>query len=370
MFENISKKLGFGLMRLPMKENEVDILETSKMVDLFIEAGFNYFDTAHGYIDGKSEKAVKECLTSRYERDKYILANKLSIWLVESYEDIISLFNEQLRICGVDYFDFYLLHSLNVPNYKKCKELNAFEYVKKLKEEGKIKHIAISFHDTADVLDTILSEQPIIEAVQLQINYLDYDDPSVQSKACYDVAVKHGKKVIVMEPVKGGALVNLPSEAKKLFDDLKGGSYASYALRYAAGYENVIMVLSGMGNTAMMMDNISSMSDFVPLNEKELSATDKAREIIRKLKQIPCTACNYCADVCPVGIPISKIFSSFNKCLTAEMTAEEAAKLLPADSSKVHSCADCGLCETVCPQTIEIRKTLQNAAENLGIKND
>ena len=238
MFENISKKLGFGLMRLPMKENEVDISETSKMVDLFIEAGFNYFDTAHGYIDGKSEKAVKECLTSRYERDKYILANKLSIWLVESYEDIISLFNEQLRICGVDYFDFYLLHCLNVPNYKKCKELNAFEAVKKLKEEGKINHIAISFHDTADVLDTILSEQPIIEAVQLQINYLDYDDPPVQSKACYDVAVKHGKKVIVMEPVKGGALVNLPSEAKKLFDDLKGGSYASYALRYAAGYEN------------------------------------------------------------------------------------------------------------------------------------
>lgn len=370
MFENIKKKLGFGLMRLPMTDNEIDIAETSKMVDLFINAGFNYFDTAHGYIDGKSEIAVKECLTSRYTREKYILANKLSIWLVEKEEDIFTLFEEQLKICGVEYFDFYLLHCLNVPNYKKCKELNAFEAVKKLKDQGKIKHIAISFHDTANVLDTILSEQPSIEAVQLQINYLDYDDPSVQSKACYDVAVKHGKKVIVMEPVKGGALVNLPTEAKELFDNLKGGSYASYAIRYAAGYENVILVLSGMGNSQMMLDNISTMSDFVPLNKRELATTDKAREIIRKQRLIPCTACNYCADVCPAGIPISKIFNAFNKCLSAEMTAQNASKLLPPDSNKIHNCANCGLCENVCPQSIEIRKKLKKAAKDFDIKND
>ena len=218
MFEEVKRNFGFGCMRLPMIGEEVDTQEVNRMVDAFIEAGFNYFDTAHGYIDGKSEEAIKTCLTSRYPRDKYILANKLSDWFFEKEEEVLPLFENQLAICGVEYFDFYLFHALNRISYVKHKNLHTFETVSKLHEEGKVRHIAMSFHDTADILDMILTEQPQIEVVQLQINYLDYDDPGVQSKACYDVAVKHGKKVIVMEPVKGGALVNLPAEAIAEFE--------------------------------------------------------------------------------------------------------------------------------------------------------
>ena len=217
MFEEVKRNFGFGCMRLPMIGEEVDTQEVNRMVDVFIEAGFNYFDTAHGYIDGKSEEAIKTCLTSRYPRDKYILANKLSDWFFEKEEEVLPLFENQLAICGVEYFDFYLFHALNRISYVKHKNLHTFETVSKLHEEGKVRHIAMSFHDTADVLDMILTEQPQIEVVQLQINYLDYDDPGVQSKACYDVAVKHGKKVIVMEPVRGGYLANLPEKAAKVF---------------------------------------------------------------------------------------------------------------------------------------------------------
>ena len=200
-------------MRLKMNDTEVDYNEFNTMIDTFISAGFNYFDTAHGYIDGKSELVVRDCLTSRHPRESYVLADKLSYWCFEKEEDILPLFEKQLERCGVEYFDFYLFHCINHESYEKHKKCNSFEIVKKLKEEGKIKHIAMSFHDTADFLDMVLTEQPYMEAVQLQINYLDYDDPTVQSKECYDVAVKHGKKVIVMEPVKGGALANLPREA-------------------------------------------------------------------------------------------------------------------------------------------------------------
>ena len=224
MTEKIKGNFGFGCMRLPMKDGEVDTAEFSRMVDAFIDAGFNYFDTAHGYIDGKSQRAVRECLTSRYDRESYVLANKLSQWFFETEEEVRPLFMEQLRICGVEYFDFYLFHALNRNSYEKHKACNTFEIIRELKREGRIKHIAMSFHDTADILDMILDEQPDIEAVQLQINYLDYDDPGVQSKLCYDVAVKHGKKVIVMEPVKGGALVNLPEPAVR---ELPRGVYGS-----------------------------------------------------------------------------------------------------------------------------------------------
>ncbi|MBR5134222.1 MAG: aldo/keto reductase [Clostridia bacterium] len=359
MFENVKRNLGFGCMRLPMKGDEVDNAEFCRMIDRFIEGGFNYFDTAHGYLNGKSERALRECLTSRYERDRYVLADKLSDWLFKTEEDVRPFFEKQLTICGVDYFDFYLFHALSRHSYQKHKDCHTFEIVDELKREGKIKHIAMSFHDTADVLDMILSEQPQIEVVQLQINYLDYDDPGVQSKRCYDVAVKHGNKVMVMEPVKGGALVNLPPQAVEEFEKLGEAPPVSYALRYAASFPEVFMVLSGMGNVDMIESNMRFMHPFVPLNEQESSATDRAREIIRRYNQIPCTKCKYCADVCPKQIPIFDLFAVYNDYALARTTLGETRQKLASFEPKASDCIACGKCETVCPQSIDIRAKLK-----------
>ena len=363
MFENVKRNFGFGCMRLPMSNGEVDKAEFNRMIDTFIESGFNYFDTAHGYIDGKSERAVKDCLTSRYSRDRYILANKLSDWFFKSEEEILPLFESQLEICGVEYFDFYLFHALNRNSYQKHKDCYSFKIVEQLKKDGKVKHIAMSFHDTADILDIILTEQPQIEVVQLQINYLDYDDPAVQSKKCYDVAVKHEKKVIVMEPVKGGALVNLPDAAIAEFKKLGDAAPVSYALRYAASFPEVFMVLSGMGNMDMMTSNINTMYPFVPLNEQELAATDKVRGIIREYNQIPCTKCRYCAEVCPKNVPIADLFAAYNEYALAKVTKKEAKAAFEAFDVKASDCIECGMCEGICPQSITIRDNLKKLAK-------
>ena len=363
MLKNVKRNFGFGCMRLPMKDGEVDNLEVCRMVDTFIEAGFNYFDTAHGYLDGKSEKAVRDCLTSRYPRESYILANKLSDWFFDTEADILPLFEDQLKICGVEYFDFYLFHALNRGSYQKHKDCNTFNIVSSLKEQGKIKHIAMSFHDTADILDTILTEQPQIEAVQLQINYLDYDDPGIQSKKCYDVAVAHGKKVIVMEPVKGGALVNLPPPAVAEFEKLGDKAPVSYALRYAASYPEVFMVLSGMGDMAMVESNVKTMYPFEPLSEEELLVTDKVRAIIREYKQIPCTKCRYCAEVCPKNVPIADLFAVYNEYALARITKKEARVLLSKFDVLASDCIECGQCEGICPQNIDIRERLKSLSK-------
>lgn len=235
-------------MRLPMKNGEVDYDEFSKMVDTFIENGFNYFDTAHGYVDGKSETALRECLTSRYPRDAYILTDKLSTHHFTKQEEIAPLFESQLEACGVEYFDFYLMHAQDANIYAKYKMLHAYETALEFKKKGKIKHFGISFHDKAAVLNQILTEYPQIEVVQIQFNYVDYEDASVESRKCYEVCEKHDKPVIVMEPVKGGSLVSLPENAKQILDNLHGGSPASYAIRFAASFPNIMMMLSGMGN--------------------------------------------------------------------------------------------------------------------------
>ena len=364
-FDKIKKNFGFGCMRLKMDGDKVDYPEFCKMIDTFLEAGFNYFDTAHCYIDGKSETALRDCLCARHSHDEFVLANKLSPWDFEDEKGVLANFENQLALCGVDYFDFYLFHTLNRFNYDKFKSCNCFEIVKELKKQGKVKVIAMSFHDTADILDKILTENPFIEAVQLQINYLDYDDPGNQSNACYEVAVRHGKKVIVMEPVRGGALVNLPPKAAKLFDDLGGGSYASYALRYAASYPEVFMVLSGMGTMEMMQDNINTFSPFVPFNEEEYKAADKAREYIRESVQIKCTKCNYCTAVCPVNIPIPGMFEAFNEHLCAKVTLPEAIAKMPENASLAKECLKCGKCEEACPQKIEIPKHLETIAKHI-----
>ncbi len=360
-FDKIKGNLGFGCMRLPMIDKEVDKKEFCRMIDAFMDAGFNYFDTAHGYIEGKSETAIRDCLSARYKREDFVLADKISYWCFEKEEDVIPLFEKQLKCSGVEYFDFYLFHCVTKDSYEKHKRCNTFEISKKLKEQGKINHIGMSFHDTAEFLDKVLTEQPYMEVVQLQLNYLDYDDPTVQSKACYDVAVKHGKKVIVMEPVKGGALSDIPKEAAEILGTLGDGSKASFALRYAASYPEVFMVLSGMGNMAMMNDNINTFKNFKPIQKNEFEVFDEVRKTIRKIKQIPCTKCNYCKEVCPKDIPISEIFSVYNSFLGAKISKSEAKGKLSPYIDNMADCIKCGKCESNCPQNIKIRQELEKA---------
>ncbi len=363
VLDKVKGKLGLGCMRLQMEENEIDKAEFCRMVDAFIGAGFNYFDTAHGYIDGKSEPAIRDCISARYKREEFVLADKISYWCFEKEEDILPLFEKQLALCGVEYFDFYLFHCMNHAAYEKHTRCHTFEIVRKLKEEGKIKHIGMSFHDTAEFLDFVLTEHPYMEVVQLQINYLDYDDPTVQSRACYDVAVKHGKKVIVMEPVRGGALANLPQEAAETLSELGDGSQASYALRYAASYPEVFMVLSGMGNMEMVRENTETFANFVPIRQEELPVFAKVREIIRKKKLLPCTKCNYCTEVCPSHIPIPTLFAIYNELAGAKISRMEAGEKLAPYREKIEACIQCGRCEGNCPQSIQIREKLEKIGE-------
>lgn len=366
--EKVKKNFGFGCMRLPMVNEEVDYAETAKMVDAFLENGFNYFDTAHGYLGGKSEIALRECLTSRYPRERYILTNKLSGHFVKTAEDIRPLFEAQLQACGVEYFDYYLMHAQDKNSYKRYKELQAYEISLELLQEGKIRHFGISFHDQADVLEQILQEYPQIEVVQIQLNYADFDDPSVQSRKCLEVCRKYGKPAIVMEPVKGGSLVQLPEEAQRVYTELGEASSASYAIRFAASQEGVAMVLSGMGNMDMMNDNISYMKDFRPLDETEMAAVDKVCAIIKSLGAVPCTACRYCTEVCPQGIAIPDIFACLNakRLFNNWNTAYYYTNISTKDGTRAGDCIRCGRCEQICPQHLPIRDLLQEAVKEFG----
>ncbi len=369
-FGELKKKLGFGFMRLPMKDDEVDIAQCKDMIDAFIEGGFNYFDTAHGYVGGKSETILRECLTSRYPRESYVLCDKLSTNFFKTNEEIRPLFQSQLEACGVDYFDFYLMHAQDKTLYEKYKSCGAYETALELRAEGKIRHIGISFHDKAAILEKILTEQPQIEVVQLQFNYADYESPSVESRKCYEVCRKHGKPVIVMEPVKGGSLVNLPDEAKKVFDGVGTGSYASYAIRFAADFEGIVMVLSGMGSMDMMNDNISYMKDFVPLSDAEREAIRRVREILNCKGGIPCTACRYCISECPKNIPIPDLFDCFNSVkIFKSWNAGYYYNVHTKKGGKASECIKCGKCESICPQHLEIRKLLCDVAQEFEKKN-
>ena len=368
-FSEVEKNFGFGCMRLPLKEDKkVDYAAFSEMVDKFIEEGFNYFDTAHGYLGGESEIAIRECISKRYPREKFVLADKLSVNFFNKEEDIRPFFESQLKACGVEYFDFYLMHAQNASYYKKYTDCRAYEIAKELKEEGKIRHIAISFHDKASVLDMILSEHPEIEAVQIQFNYSDYEDESVESRKCYEICRKHGKDVIVMEPVRGGSLVNLPEEAQKVFDELGGGkSNASYAIRFAASFEGIKMVLSGMSNIEQLSENVSYMKEFKPLSEEEFSAIEKVQEIFKKQKLIACTACKYCVSECPKLIPIPEIFACMNKKKQYQgWNSNWYFEILTKDTGKPGDCISCGACEAICPQKLEIRELLKLCEKELS----
>ncbi len=355
---DIQNNFGFGFMRLPMAGEDVDIPQTKAMVDAFLSAGFCYFDTAHGYLNGKSELAIRECLTSRYPRDRYILTNKLSFNYFNSQEEIRPLFQQQLEACGVDYFDYYLMHALSASRMPHYRQTKAFETVMELKAEGKIRHLGISFHDSAAVLEDILIEFPEIEVVQLQFNYLDYENEKVQSRKCYELCRKFEKPVIVMEPVKGGALVNLPDTAQQLLDRLGGGTNASYAIRFAAGFPGIMMVLSGMSTIDQMEDNIGFMQEFQPLSDVEHEIVEKVSLILQNQDLIDCTNCRYCTEVCPQEIGIPDIFAALNAHRQSQVAVYE-------QEWWSQGCIRCGKCEEICPQTLKIRNLLVVAKEEL-----
>ena len=367
-FKEVKKKLGFGCMRLPMKGEEVDIEQFKVMVDCFIDNGFNYFDTAHIYIGGKSELAMRESLVQRHPRHEYLIANKLSN-IFKSEDELEGIFKMQLEAMGVDYFDFYLMHAQSATSYAKYIRCHAYDFARKLKKEGKIKHLGLSFHDKAEVLDKILTEQPDMEFVQIQFNYLDYNSLSVESKKCYDVCVKHHKPVIIMEPVKGGQLVNLPDYIQKRFDEInkaQGSNYsnASFAIRFAANFDNVFMVLSGMSNIEQMEDNVSYMKDYQRLNEKELEALDKVVEDFKKLDLIPCTGCAYCVDGCPMKIRIPALMNVLNNAIIfPNIDSKNNYQRTLRYSNKAGSCIKCGKCENSCPQHLPIRALLEDISQ-------
>ena len=371
-FDEVKKNFGFGCMRLPMTADgsAADTEEACKMVDMFLEQGFNYFDTAHGYLGGKSELALKDCLTSRHKREEYILTDKLTMSFFKKQEDIRPLFESQLEACGVEYFDFYLMHAQSKEIFAHFKKCHAYETALELKKEGKIRHFGISFHDRAEVLEEILKEYPQIEVVQIQFNYLDYEDPAVQSKKCYEVCRKYNKPVIVMEPVKGGNLVNLPEDAKKVLDDLNGGSTASYAIRFAASFDGMMMVLSGMSNLEQMNDNLSYMKEFKPLDETELKAVKDVADIFHSKHMIPCTACRYCIDGCPKKISIPDLFACMNaKTVFHDWNADYYYNNVhTARNGKASECVKCGKCEKVCPQHLKIRELLEDVAKEFEKK--
>lgn len=362
------KKLGFGFMRLPLldqsNQESIDSAAVCRMVDLFMQRGFCYFDTAYRYHQGLSEQALRGALVQRYDRNQFVLADKMPTYMVETAADLPRIFAHQLENCGVDYFDYYLLHALNAERYANMKQCGAFEFMQQRKADGTAKRIGFSFHDTAEVLDTILTEQPALEFVQLQINYLDWADDNVQAEQCYNVARKHGKDIIVMEPVKGGALANLPQNAQQLLQAHDpAASPASWAVRYAASLPGVFMVLSGMSSLDQVDDNTAYMQHPAPFTPAEAEVLRKAAELIRSSIEVPCTACDYCVEHCPQHISIPKIFSIYNRYRHFGMPVErDNYDFLVTTSGKAQDCVACGRCEMHCPQRIDIIKALRKAA--------
>ncbi len=371
-----AKKLGFGLMRLPLldanDDSKIDMEQMKKMVDTFLERGFTYFDTAWMYCGFQSEKATKEALVDRYPRDSYTLATKLHAAYINGSEDRDRIFNQQLANTGVSFFDYYLIHDVGVHSYEIYQKYDCFNWLIEKKKQGLVKHIGFSFHDNAELLEEVLTAHPEMEFVQLQINYLDWDSEGIQSRKCYEVATKHGKPVIVMEPVKGGTLAKVPTEVEKMFKEYHPEmSIPSWAIRFAATPDNVMMVLSGMSNMEQLLDNTDYMADFQPLNDQEKELVARAVDVINANIAIPCTGCSYCTEGCPMHIAIPKYFSLYN--LDKQESEDKPWNAqsnyydnLTKNFGAAGTCVGCGQCERVCPQHLPIIEHLKEVAEHFG----
>lgn len=354
-------KIGFGFLRIPQKEDgSIDYEILNPMVDLFLEQGGTYFDTAYVYMSGLNEQTLRLSLVERHPRERFQIADKLPGYKAKSYEQCWDFFNEQLQRCGVSFFDVYLLHSLNEKNYATARQLEQFRFLRELKEKGLAKRIGFSYHDSPELLERILTEQPEVEIVQLQINYLDWDSVSLRARELYDVAVRHGKDVVIMEPVKGGSLAKLPEEAARLLRAAAPeDSCASWAIRFATDLEQVSVVLSGMNTMEQLRDN---MRDFAPLNDGERKLLARCAEIIRSNTAVACTGCGYCEPNCPVGMPIPRLFALYND---YARTPDDEGKIKPTYNlmpTKASACMGCGACEKICPQKLKITEYLQNVA--------
>ena len=368
-FVEAMPKLGFGYMRLPMKDGEIDIEQCCAMTDLFLERGFKYFDTSWVYGNGASERAMKTCLVDRHPRDSFFIADKLPAWAgAKTAEEARSMFYESLERTGAGYFDFFLLHNLGEHRTKYFDEFDIWNFLQARKAEGLIRHLGFSFHDKADVLDQILTAHPEVEFVQLQINYADWESSAIESRKCCEVARKHDKPVVVMEPVKGGILANPPEAARDVLQAVNpDASFSSWAIRFAASQEGVLTVLSGMSTLEQMEENTACMQAFEPLNETELAAIDQARKIIEAQPSVPCTSCWYCAKGCPAHIAIPNLFMSANIYLNFGNLAFAKAKYnfntTGLNLGRASDCLKCGKCEQVCPQHIHIREELEKLVE-------
>lgn len=361
-----NSKLGFGLMRLPKdKQGQIKLDEVQRMVDSYMERGFNYFDTA--YVYEGSEEAIRQTLVEKYPRDVYTLADKLPAWKLTCQEDVERIFQESLNRTGVDYFDFYLLHSVEKSHYPTYEKYQCFDFIQEMKKQGKIKYMGFSFHDDADFLDKVLTEHPEIDFVQLQLNYLDWENGVIQSRRNYEVARKHHKPIVVMEPVKGGTLASFSDDIEKIYKDYAPQkSIASWALRYVASLDGVMTILSGMSNAQQMNDNLDTMTHFEKINNEEAKLIKQVTDQVLSYPTIPCTKCRYCTPGCPMHIQIPDLFTAYN---SAKMYGENRRydtyykDHSTGDYQPAKACIACGQCESVCPQHLEIISLLKEVSE-------